>query len=196
MTIPKERTLPYPTAQAAVKAAAAASLVLMAGACGQQTEVKSDTPSGYPVPRWVSVGGAPASMRAGPGLDYPILWQFERAGAPLQVVTETEEWRKVCGPDGSIAWIHRSLTSGRRRAIAVEAAEVRADPQADSTVRAHLAARAMIGLEGCEDGWCEVRSGEIRGWAPQSALFGTADQALCDPRAPATRGELVVNATG
>lgn len=196
MTIPKERALPYPTARAAVKAAMGAGLVLMAGACGSQTEVKSDTPSGYPVPRWVSVGGEPTSMRAGPGLDYPILWQFERAGTPLQIVTETEEWRKVCGPDGSIAWIHRSLTSGRRRVIAMEAADVLADPQAGATVRARLGQRAVVGLEACENGWCEVRSGDIRGWTPQSVLFGTADQALCDPRAPATRGDLVVEATG
>ena len=195
MTIPRGRALPYPTAATGVKAAACI-LVLLSTGCGGQTDEKSDTPSGYPVPRWISVRGAPASMRAGPGLDYPILWQFERSGAPLQVVTETEEWRKVCGPDGSMAWIHRSLTSGRRRVIAQEATDVLARAQAGSGVRARLTPGAMIGLEACENGWCELRSGDIRGWAPAAVLFGTAEEPMCDPRQPATRGDLALDAAG
>ena len=196
MVIPEQRTLPYPMAGRAIKAAACGVLLMTVPACGTQSEEKADTPSGYPVPRWVSVRGAPASMRTGPGLDYPILWQFERSGAPLQVVTETEEWRKVCGPDGSMAWIHRSLTTGRRRVIAEAATEMRAHPQAESEVRARLAAGAMVSLESCEQGWCELRSGDIRGWAPQASLFGTADAPLCDPRQPATRGSLELDAGG
>lgn len=194
--IPKERALPYPTAARPVKAVVSALFLMATAACGAATEEKSDTPSGYPVPRWVSVRGAPASMRAGPGLDYPILWQFERSGAPLQVVTETEEWRMVCGPAGSMAWIHRSLTTGRRRVIALQATDILTQARAGSGVRAQLGAGAMVSLEACENGWCEVRSGDIRGWAQQSALFGTAEQPLCDPRQPATRGELTLDAAG
>lgn len=176
-------------------AAAVIPLALLCGCVGEAEE-RADTPSGYPVPRWVSVRGAPASMRAGPGLDYPVLWRFERSGAPLQVVTETEEWRKVCGPDGSIAWIHRSLTSGRRRAVALEAAAVLSAPKTGSEVRARLARRALISLEDCAGGWCEVRADDISGFAPQSALFGAAEQAVCDPRAPATRGDLPIDTGG
>jgi len=179
----------------AIKATVCAALLLVC-ACQSQTEAKSDTPSGYPLPRWVSVRGAPASMRAGPGLDYPILWQFERSGAPLQVVTETEEWRKVCGPDGSMAWIHRSLTTGRRRVIAVETTDLLADAEAGSDVRARVEAGATISLNACENGWCELRSGDIRGWARETALFGTAATPLCDPREPARRGSLRLDEGG
>ena len=40
-------------------------------------------------------------MRAGPGLDYPILWRFERPGAPLQVVAE--DLKRTAGIDVTIA---------------------------------------------------------------------------------------------
>jgi len=195
MANPKGQPLPYPTARAVIIAAAVFGLVAATG-CGDTTEEKADTPSGYPVPRWISVRGAPASMRAGPGRDYPILWQFERSGAPLQVVTETEDWRMVCGPDGSMAWIHRSLTTGRRRVVATEAADLLARPESGAAVRARLAAGASVTLERCESGWCELRSGDIRGWAPEAGLFGTAQSPQCDPRRPATRGSLRLEPAG
>lgn len=166
--------------------------VLALPGCNAETEEKADTPSGLPVPRWVSVRGSPASMRAGPGLDYPILWRFERSGVPLQVITETREWRKVCGPDGSIAWIHRSLTSGRRRAMALQATPMLAEPETGSDIRAQLAARGFVSLEACEGGWCEVSAGDSEGWVPETALFGAQEEAVCRPEATATAGGLRV----
>lgn len=189
---------PYLTARAGVKAALGCALLVLLAACGggAADEETADTPSGYPVPRWISVRGAPASMRAGPGLDYPVLWQFDRSGAPLQVVTETEEWRKVCGPDGSIAWIHRSLTSGRRRALSTQATAMRSSPDAGAGIRAQVAPGALLSIEACEDGWCQVRSDDLEGWAPEAALFGTAEQPICDARAQATRGGLAIQGGG
>jgi SH3-like domain-containing protein len=181
MANPKEQALPYPTATAAIKAAVCASLLLLP-ACGGTNEEKSDTPSGYPVPRWISVRGAPASMRAGPGLDYPILWQFERSGAPLQVVTETEEWRKVCGPDGSMGLDSPEpddRTAARDRPGSDRPAG--ADAEAGSDVRARIETGAMISLETCENGWCRLRSGDFRGWTREAVLFGTAHHAAVRP---------------
>jgi SH3-like domain-containing protein len=195
MTLRREADMasPYPTAGAGVKAALGSMLLLLAACGGGVEEETADTPSGYPVPRWISVRGAPASMRAGPGLDYPVLWQFERSGAPLQVVTETEEWRKVCGPDGSIAWIHRSLTSGRLRALTTEATAMRASPDPGADVRAQVADGALLGVEACADGWCEVSADDLTGWVPETVLFGTARQPICDARAPATPGTLAID---
>ena len=198
MTLRREADMasPYLTARAGVKAALGCMVLLLAACGGGETEETADTPSGYPVPRWISVRGAPASMRAGPGLDYPVLWQFDRSGAPLQVVTETEEWRKVCGPDGSIAWIHRSLTSGRQRALTTEATAMRTSASAEAGVRAQVADGALLGVETCADGWCEVTADDLTGWVPQSVLFGTAAQPLCDARAAATRGNLAIDGGG
>lgn len=194
MTLRREADMasPYLTARAGVKAALGCMVLLLAACGGGETEETADTPSGYPVPRWISVRGAPASMRAGPGLDYPVLWQFDRSGAPLQVVTETEEWRKVCGPDGSIAWIHRSLTSGRRRALTTEATAMRSSASEGAGVRAQVADGALFGVEACADGWCEVTADDLTGWIPERVLFGTATQPICDARAAATRGTLAI----
>ena len=52
-------------------------------------------------------------------------------------------------------------------------------PGEEAGVRARLAARAVITLDRCEDGWCRLQSGRTEGWAHAEALFGVQDQAQC-----------------
>lgn len=171
--------------------AAALGLVALAG-CAREEAPRADTPSGLPVPRWISIRAAPVSMRAGPGFDYEILWQYQASGVPVQVVAETRDWRKVCGPDGGVAWVHRTRTAGRRMAMRTAAAELplRGAPEAEAPVRAILAPRAIATLEACEDGWCRLSVGDAGGWAPAGAVFGSAETAHCradDRAAPGPR---------
>ena len=41
--------------------------------------------SGLPVPRFVSLKFNKANLRAGPGSEYPVLWQYRQVGLPLLV---------------------------------------------------------------------------------------------------------------
>src|SRR6201991_3487678 len=65
------------------------------------------TPSGMPVPRYVSLKFDKVNARAGPGDDHRLLWVYKVKGLPVQVVAETAEWRRICDPDGKLAWVHR-----------------------------------------------------------------------------------------
>jgi len=53
------------------------------------------TPSGFPVPRYVSLKVGKVNGRTGPSRQHAIAWQYRRKGLPLVVVAETEMWRKV-----------------------------------------------------------------------------------------------------
>lgn len=145
------------------------------------------TPSGQPVPRWLSLKSSEVRARQGPGLDYRILWEYHAAGLPVQVIAETREWRKICDPDGAVAWVHRSVVSSRRSLFnpSAQEAPIRAGRSPDSAVRARLSPRALISLEACEDGWCEVRFHRQRGWVSARGLFGAQEQPLCDAARPA-----------
>ena len=158
----------------------AAGMALGLGAGAQMPDGRP-TPSGFDVPRWVSIKSSPARARRGPGLDHQIMWEYRAAGLPVQVVAETRDWRKVCDPEGNVAWVHRTITSGRRTAFnrAAQPLDLRSRPDEEAGVRARLAARAVITLDRCEDGWCRLQSGRTEGWAPAEALFGVQDQAQC-----------------
>ena len=99
----------------------------------------------------------------------------------MQVVAETADWRRICDPDGGVVWVHRSMVDGRRMVMAPAAGSVPllADPKAGARPNAILVPRGLASLERCEKGWCKIAAGGASGWAPQSALWGTAAPAQC-----------------
>jgi len=165
-------------------------LLLGAGLAAGATATMPDgrlTPTGLEVPRWVSLKSSEVRARQGPGLDYRILWEYRAAGLPVQVIAETREWRKICDPEGAVAWIHRSVASGRRGAFNATEVEVpiRTRPDDEADIRARFSGRSLISLDDCEDGWCRVRAGKLRGWVKADSVFGAADAAQCDAARPA-----------
>lgn len=139
------------------------------------------TPSGYPVPRYVTLKFDKVNARAGPGDDHRLLWVYGAKGLPVQVVAETADWRRVCDAEGGKAWIHKRLTDGRRSVLNVEAkrAPLYRRPQVDAPIAAYLAPRAMAGLDRCEKGWCRIKAPGAAGWVREGAIWGTAVTPQC-----------------
>ena len=160
-----------------------AALVLIAAAClpGLALAAERQTPSGMPVPRFVSLKFDKVNARAGPGDDHRLLWVYRVRGLPLQVVAETSEWRRVCDPDGSMAWVHRRTTDGRRQAMNTQRRPVPLlhKPKADARITAYLSPRAMAALDRCEKGWCRIKVAGDSGWVRAGALWGTSDAPQC-----------------
>ena len=133
------------------------------------------TPSGFSVPRFVSLKFNKVNGRTGPSRNHPIAWQYQRRGLPLLIVAETEMWRKVRDISGDEAWVRKPALSGSRTAMALRPTPIRskADPRAREVARTE--ARALLRLQECREGWCEVRSENgLKGWARQDALWGAS----------------------
>ena len=165
------------------------AVAVLAGA-GDTMPGGRPTPSGQPVPRWLSLKSDEVRARFGPGLDYRILWEYQVSGLPVQVVAETTEWRKICDPEGGVAWVHRSVVSSRRSAFNASDAEIpiRSGPSSTAALRARLSPHAVVAMENCEEGWCEVRVRRMRGFVRQRDVFGGQERALCSAARPAGRG--------
>ena len=147
-------------------------------------EALRKTPSGLDVPRYVSLKFGEVNARAGPGDDYKVLWTYRVRGLPLQVIAETSDYRRVCDPEGAVAWVHqRSVDNVRRTAmrLAAEPLPIRRHPDPKAPVVALLAGRALAGLGMCRDDWCQVTVGRAKGWVPADGLWGTASAPQCRP---------------
>jgi SH3-like domain-containing protein len=106
-------------------------LAVVAGGAARAQAPKV-TPSGMEVPRYVSLKYGEVNARVGPDEAHRLLWIYKVKGLPVQVVAETREWRRICDPEGNLAWVHKRTTDGRRTAMRVQAAPLplRAQPKA------------------------------------------------------------------
>lgn len=150
------------------------------GAADAQTRDRP-TPSGLPVPRWVSLKYNEINARQGPGDDYPAVWTYRAKGLPVQVVAETREWRKVCDPEGGSAWVKRRMVDGVRTVFREDPQPLAllSQPKPGARVKAYLAGRAIASFDRCDKGWCRVKVAGVSGWAPEPQLWGVGETARC-----------------
>lgn len=159
----------------------AASLVLNLTVAGAALAADRPTPSGLPVPRYVTLKFGKVNARAGPGDDHRLLWVYRTKGLPVQVVAETAEWRRVCDPEGGLAWVHKRVTDGRRSVMNLQPRPqpLSKKPKPGSETVAYLGSRSLASLVRCQKGWCRVKADRATGWVREGALWGTAERAQC-----------------
>lgn len=137
--------------------------------------VAAQTPSGFEVPRYVSLKFGKTNGRIGPSVNHPIVWQYRRAGLPVIVVAETENWRKIRDIGGDESWIYKAGLSGERHVIALKDTPIHKRQDIGSSVVAVAEKDALLRLEECEEGLCKVYSGSgLRGWVSKDSLWGAA----------------------
>jgi SH3-like domain-containing protein len=158
-----------------------AGLSLSGAAAAGEKATERQTPSGMPVPRYVSLKFDKVNARAGPGDDHKLLFVYKARGLPLQVVAETSEWRRVCDPEGTLAWVHKRVTDGRRMTMNTTAQPVALlkRPKDGFKAAAYLNPHALAALDRCDRGWCKVRAGHESGWVAEGSLWGTTDKPQC-----------------
>ena len=164
-----------------VRAPAVLALILAGGLIAAWAPANRPTPSGYPVPRYVTLKFAKVNARAGPGEDHRLRAVSRTRGLPVQVVAETSDWRRVCDPEGQVTWVHKRVTDGRRNVINMGArpTALYRSPKPGAEPAAYLNVRALASLVRCDKGWCKVKAGRATGWVREGALWGTSEAAQC-----------------
>jgi len=158
---------------------ALASLLVTSLDLSAQTKVGK---SGLKLPRYVSLKSDKVNLRTGPGVEYPTTWVYRRAGLPLEVFEEFQNWRHVRDSEGTEGWIFSSLLSGRRTALVLpwEKNSTNAKPTTavykDSSQRARkvaiIEAGVIADVHGCDGRWCEVTINTFGGYIDQTKLWG------------------------
>lgn len=140
-------------------------------------EIATGSASGLPVPRFVSLKSDRVNVRRGPNKDQEVRWVYTRAGMPVEITAEFENWRRVRDWEGAEGWVYHSLLSGRRTAIVVptlkhELVPIYESPDAEAPVVAKLQANVLGSLRSCSGTWCEFSGKGFAGWIRQDRLWG------------------------
>ncbi len=134
--------------------------------------------SGLPVPRFVSLKADKVNMHIGPAKTYETKWLYQRAGLPVEITAEFENWRRIRDADGTEGWVYHSLLSGKRTGMVIaktpdDLVAIHEKPTPDSAVIAKLE-RGVVGtVKRCAgEGWCYVSGRGFEGWIQQVRLWG------------------------
>ncbi len=133
-----------------------------------------------PIPRFVTLKTNEGNARRGPGSEHRIDWTFTKAGMPLKLTAEFDNWRRVEDVDGEGGWMHYSLLSGSRSVLVTQdMTEFLSKPDDLGEVNF----RAELGVVGrlleCSVDWCRVSIDRTRGWVRKGALWGvTLDEVV------------------
>jgi SH3-like domain-containing protein len=162
---------------------------LALSACGQHASEGGDcpqgpkpaTPSGYCVPRYLSLKRGEVFGRKGPGRDYPAVFVYHARGLPVQVVDETTDWRRICDPDGGLVWVSRAMVDGRRTVFAQgpQPVTLRRLPRDDAPPAAFLRPRSIAALAETRGDWRRVTVDGVSGWVKSGEVWGFAPAAQC-----------------
>ncbi len=132
------------------------------------------TPSGLPVPRFVSLKSDEVNIRTGPGTRYPIAWVFRRENMPVQIVDEFDHWRKIQDVEGASGWVHKTMLSGDRMAMIQGKTPriLRDAPEAGAAPVLKAEPMVIARMIECRPQWCRLVIAGHKGWLPKNELWG------------------------
>jgi SH3-like domain-containing protein len=157
--------------------AALAISAVAAGAAQAAGDLATGSKSGLPVPRFVSLKPDKVNVRNGPTRDHEVTWVYTRAGLPVEITAESENWRRIRDWEGAEGWVYHSMLSGRRTAV-VKAKEkdalvpLLAKPDASAEITAKLQSGVLATVKQCSGTWCRLVGSGFDGWVVQDRLWG------------------------
>jgi SH3-like domain-containing protein len=133
--------------------------------------------SGLPMPRFVSLKPDRVNVRGGPTRDHEVTFVYTRAGLPVEITAESDNWRRIRDWEGSEGWVYHSLLSGRRTAVVMPKDKNQLVPLYDrgdsnGVVVAQLQAGVLAVVKRCTGSWCRIVGAGFDGWAVQEQLWG------------------------
>jgi SH3-like domain-containing protein len=147
------------------------------GWAGAAQAQSAGSASGLPVPRFVSLKADKVNMHIGPAKTYETKWLYQRAGLPVEITAEFENWRRIRDVDGTEGWVYHSLLSGRRTGMVTaknpdDLVPVHDKPDVQSGVNAKLERGVVATIKRCGQEWCHVSGRGFEGWIQQVRLWG------------------------
>ena len=153
----------------------AALLFLAPVSAWAQAQVGQST--GLPIPRYVSLKSDRVNLREGPSKDHRTSWVFQRAGLPVEITAEFENWRRIRDAEGTEGWVLQSLLSGKRTALVApwkrgDVFPIFAKPVEGAGVAAKLQSGVQGAIRKCDGSWCRISGEGYDGFVQQSLLWG------------------------
>ena len=113
------------------------------------------------------------NLRQGPSFEYPIKFIYKKKYLPVEVLDESETWRKIKDFENNSGWIHISQLSKKKSAINIKNNSILyKKPTVYSKPIARLELGRLVLIKKCKTKWCKIASGGFSGWINKNSLWG------------------------
>ena len=122
---------------------------------------------------FLSLKNNEVNLRQGPSFEYPIKFIYKKKYLPIEVLDESETWRKIRDFENNSGWIHTSQLSKKKTAICIKNNSVLyKKPTIFSKPIAKLEIGRLVLIKRCKVKWCKISSGGFSGWIYKNSLWG------------------------
>jgi len=123
--------------------------------------------------KFLSLKNEEANLRTGPSFDHPIKLIYKKKNLPVIIIDKFETWREIKDFENNSGWIHVSQLSKKKSAINIKEHSIL---YKNSTIYSQPIAKLEIGrlviIKKCKLKWCEIKSGDYKGWILKKYLWG------------------------
>ncbi|MDP4594229.1 MAG: SH3 domain-containing protein [Beijerinckiaceae bacterium] len=133
--------------------------------------------TGLVIPRYVSLKSGTVRMRRGPSKEHGVVWTYTKAGLPVEITAEYENWRKVRDWEGSEGWVFHTLLSGRRTVMVAPwqkqgVIDLHKDAAEESAAVARVGPNVVAKVRACDKVWCRISGDGFDGFIRQKLVWG------------------------
>ena len=123
--------------------------------------------------KFLSLKNNEVNLRQGPSFEYPIIFIYKKKYLPVEVLDESETWRKIKDLKNNSGWIHISQLSKKKSAINVKNNSILyKKPTVYSKPIARLELGRLVLIKKCNLKWCKMTSDNFSGWIKKNYLWG------------------------
>lgn len=149
-----------------------------------QAVIPQTTKKNNNLPRFASLRSQPINARSGPGIKYPIEWVYMQKHAPIEIIAEFEDWRKVRDWQGSESWIKEQMLTSKRfvKITAPGENNLYTKSNLNSPVIAKIEDEVVGEVKKCpaNNDFCLISFEHIEGWMPKRSLYGIYSEEIID----------------
>ena len=134
--------------------------------------------SGLTIPRIVSLKNTLTFMRTGPGKEFPIKYEINQKGYPVEIIAEFNNWRKVNTKDNLSGWIHTQLLSSFKTGLLITNTSLKKRPSVSSKNLANLLPDLLVKVKKCNSQWCNIevfKNKNFVGWVKKNTIWGSVN---------------------
>ena len=112
------------------------------------------------------------NVRYGPSFESPIKYVYKKINLPLKQIDKKENFRRVIDLKNNSGWIHISQLKKSNSVIVTKDKVLFKKPTSFAKPIAQIKEGRLLILERCEQNWCQITSGEFKGWIKTDNIWG------------------------